>query len=331
MDELEQKPLISVIIPVFKAEKTLSRCLESILGQTLTNLEIILVEDGSPDQSGSLCDKYSETDSRITVVHKKNGGVSSARNTGLERAQGKYIMFCDSDDTVVPTWAEKMYKLIEENSVSLGVCLWSKAHDYMRCIGSSDNQLIDVKMKSEIWTLYKKMLASSVWNKIFIKKVIDEYHLRFDENIEYAEDTIFVLNYLQKCSYGYAVINEPLYIYYEENIGSLSKKYIENFWPCTKMYMEELRKTIEISGAEIPRDYYTHYIHCIASFVNNNGRKDNPHKFIKKFIEGVKVFHSRECKLAFKKGDFKDYHPIYAFVLKKRCYLLVYFIRRVMG
>ena len=106
MDKLE--PLVSVIIPVYKVEKYIRRCIESVQNQTYKNLEIILVDDGSPDNSGAICDEYAEKDTRIKVIHKENGGVSSARNAGLKKAQGDYIGWVDSDDSIEPDYIDKL-------------------------------------------------------------------------------------------------------------------------------------------------------------------------------------------------------------------------------
>lgn len=121
--------LISIIVPVYNTEKYLSACIESILGQTFTNFELILVNDGSKDESGVICDTFSQIDNRIQVIHKSNGGVSSARNSGLEIARGKWITFIDSDDFIKPTFLENLYKPIYEDSkiefVHGGACNWS--------------------------------------------------------------------------------------------------------------------------------------------------------------------------------------------------------------
>ena len=107
MKKLEQ-PLISIIVPVYKVEKYLKRCVDSILTQTYQNMEVILVDDGSPDNCGAICDRYKETDNRVVVIHKKNGGLSDARNAGLDIATGEYIMFIDSDDFVEIDMMESM-------------------------------------------------------------------------------------------------------------------------------------------------------------------------------------------------------------------------------
>ena len=121
--------IISVIVPVYKAEKYLEKCLDSIVGQTYKDLEIILVDDGSPDSSGRICDKYAENDNRIKVIHKKNGGDSSARNAGFKEATGKYIATIDSDDWIELDAYEKMLKKMIENNVDIVRCGFFKDFD----------------------------------------------------------------------------------------------------------------------------------------------------------------------------------------------------------
>ena len=115
------QPLISVIVPIYKVEEYLYKCVKSILAQTYTNLEIILVDDGSPDNCPAICDEFAAKDSRVTVVHKKNGGVSSARNVGLDTATGEYIGFVDGDDYIEPTMYETLYKYIVDNNTDVSV------------------------------------------------------------------------------------------------------------------------------------------------------------------------------------------------------------------
>lgn len=111
--------LISIIVPVYRAEKYLDRCVKSILNQTYINFELILVEDGSPDASGALCDRWAERDNRIRVIHKENGGASSARNRGLDIARGEYIAFVDSDDWIEPQMYEYLYVAMEKSKAQI--------------------------------------------------------------------------------------------------------------------------------------------------------------------------------------------------------------------
>ena len=112
-------PVISIIVPVYKVEKQLNKCIESILNQTFKDYELILVDDGSPDNCGHICDEYEKKDSRIKVIHKKNGGLSDARNAGLDIALGKYIGFVDSDDIIHPQMYEKLYNCINKSNLDI--------------------------------------------------------------------------------------------------------------------------------------------------------------------------------------------------------------------
>ena len=125
--------LISVIVPVYKVEKYLRECVDSILAQTYTNLEIILVDDGSPDNCGKICDEYAQNDSRIKVIHQENGGLSAARNAGLDIATGKYIGFVDSDDYAELNMFEELHKRIIENNADLSICGVKKFGMESRC------------------------------------------------------------------------------------------------------------------------------------------------------------------------------------------------------
>ena len=118
----ESQDLISVIIPIYNVEQYLDRCIDSVKKQTYTNLEIILVDDGSPDNCGKMCDEYAEDDKRIKVIHKENGGLSDARNAGIEIATGEYITFIDSDDYVSLDYVEYMYKLLKDAGAKLSIC-----------------------------------------------------------------------------------------------------------------------------------------------------------------------------------------------------------------
>lgn len=114
--------LISVIVPVYKVEKYIKKCIESIINQTYENLEIILVDDGSPDNCGKICDEYAKKDKRIKVIHKENGGVSSARNLGLEKSNGQYITFIDSDDWIEEEYCEILLTTLKEQNADCAIC-----------------------------------------------------------------------------------------------------------------------------------------------------------------------------------------------------------------
>lgn len=142
-----REPLISVIVPVYNVEKYLPKCIESICGQTFHNLEIILVDDGSTDDSGKICDSYKEKDARICVVHKKNGGLSDARNVGIDKCNGEYIAFIDSDDYVMRDYFEYLYALVERYDSDISICNCSYVYDGAESVDKNFKPL-EMNMKS---------------------------------------------------------------------------------------------------------------------------------------------------------------------------------------
>lgn len=209
--------MISVIIPVYNVETYLRMCVGSICQQTYHNLEIILVDDGSSDNSGVICDKLKLTDNRIKVIHKKNGGLSSARNAGLEIAQGEFISFVDSDDTIHPKMMETLLSLIKNNDIAIcGHQEIKETHLPQQIISFSKDETLT---QSELWTEVFCKLNNAAWNKLYRKNLIG--CLRFTEKLLHGEDLIFNLNYICICKSG-AINRTPLYNYLKRE-GSITK------------------------------------------------------------------------------------------------------------
>ncbi|MBT2614119.1 MULTISPECIES: glycosyltransferase [unclassified Bacillus (in: firmicutes)] len=191
METESNKALISIIIPIYNAEKYLSKCLISITSQTYKNLEIILINDGSTDQSGFISDQFSEKDNRITVIHKENGGVSSARNLGLKTARGKYIGFVDPDDWVDLKMFESLYKLINENQSDIAAC------GYLR--ENPDGVVINKITEPNVFSYNQAEALDAILsedgfkgftcNKLFSADILQ--NIVFDEDIHFCEDLLF--------------------------------------------------------------------------------------------------------------------------------------------
>lgn len=170
------KPLISVILPIYNVAQFLPRCIESVCRQTYDNLEIILVDDGSPDECGDICDKYAEKDNRIVVVHKQNGGLSDARNKGAEIANGEYITFIDSDDYVTDTYVEYLYSLIEKYHTRMSLCTHTVVFE-------KGNNIIYGNGKDEVLTteiclermLYDDVINTSAWAKLYETEMVRKF------------------------------------------------------------------------------------------------------------------------------------------------------------
>lgn len=207
------KPLISIIIPVYNVEQYLHRCVDSVLNQTYKNLEIILVNDGSPDNCPFICDEYAKKDKRIIVVHKENGGLSSARNAGLEIVQGEYISFIDSDDWIHENYIEILYKNLHEKKADISICNFLEIADEEDPIINISNKLRIFNNIEALHELYGALYIQFVvsWAKLFKKYLFEE--LRFPNGkVHEDEFTSYKLLYnAKKIVYS----NDQLYYYYQ--------------------------------------------------------------------------------------------------------------------
>lgn len=218
--------LISVIVPVYNVELYLVRCVESILRQTYSNLEIILVDDGSSDSSGALCETLAKKDSRIRVIHKLNGGQGSARNAGLEAARGRYIAFVDSDDWVDENMYSILYETLVSASAQISVCgIRKQTESGDISLYYPDNSEIRLFSKQEALAElpYNVIITNSMCNKLFASDVLAD--LRVDEDIRY-EDNPFVARCLLKC-HTVVFTSTPLYVYYERKHSTTKSAFSE--------------------------------------------------------------------------------------------------------
>ncbi len=214
-------PLISFIIPVYNVEKYLAQCIESIRVQSHDNIEIILVDDGSTDKSGEICDNFSKTDNRVRVIHKENGGASAARNAGLGIAKGNYIAFIDSDDYVSPSMAEKLLDAISKTDSDLAMCNFA----YTDELGNITESFSDDTKAGEYRTeeLLRKVAAGwtfgiLVWNKLFKKELFDGGLLFLEGRI--AEDEMIAHRLLARVRK--AVIIPDVLCFYRQRTGSVT-------------------------------------------------------------------------------------------------------------
>lgn len=212
--------MISVIVPVYKAEKYLQRCIDSILSQSYTDFELLLIDDGSPDNCGVICDEYAVKDSRVRVFHKENGGVSSARNLGLDHAKGDWVSFIDSDDWVETNYLESFTAVLDSDFIIGGVRLCSST----KTIELKDSRY-PVDMLIDFINANKGGRINSPWGNLLRRCIISGDRLRFDENVRFAEDIIFNLQYLCHCN-SIRTISNCGYNYWDYEISNeASSKY----------------------------------------------------------------------------------------------------------
>lgn len=216
-------PLISVIVPVYRVEKYLERCVKSILSQTYKNLEVILVDDGSPDQCPAICDACAEKDVRVKVIHQENKGLSGARNAGIDAASGEYLAFVDSDDYVSPHFIEELYQLLQDTGCAIGQCRFS----YVKGDGlveEGDSAFCIYRGESLMEQLYgpeeKATCFVVAWNKLYRAELFKETGIRYPEGrIHEDEATTYRLFHEAK---KLAFLDRALYGYYTENGGSIT-------------------------------------------------------------------------------------------------------------
>lgn len=206
--------MISIIVPIYNVEKFLPKCIDSLLNQTYRDIELILIDDGSPDASGEICDRYASNDPRIIVIHQTNRGVSAARNVGLNIATGEYIGFCDPDDFIAPEMYEKMIDAIKQNHADMVIC----GYDYFNERYQKDESRLYKVRDNENLTLedvYSRLsdmpptIRHGVVNKLFRKILLTD--IKFDESLHSTEDGNFLLDYLLHVK-STVFIHEPLYM-----------------------------------------------------------------------------------------------------------------------
>ena len=220
-EEQTRQPAISIIVPVYKAERFLNECIDSILAQTFPDFELILVDDGSPDTCPALCDAAAAKDKRIRVIHKKNGGQSTARNAGLDAARGEWIAFVDSDDTITPDYCAKLYAAVQQTGAQIAACNYRQVDESGQPLKEQylhvRAEVLDQKEALEHCTLLPYMV---VWNKLFHSAIFET--LRFRENLIY-EDTILMAQAIERTE---KVVNIPdqMYLYRKVRGSTMNSK-----------------------------------------------------------------------------------------------------------
>ena len=220
----------SIIVPVYNCTKSLNYCAQSVLQQTYPDWQLILVDDGSSDGSGELCDRLAAENERIQVIHKPNGGVSSARNVGVDVATGEYIVFCDSDDYLEPDYLEVLLETAKNNPDCGHIwCCFQTVTGYQKenavpnCSAAENIQRYTLQ---DYMTLHEMWLDAGPWNKLYRSDIIKSSGVRFPEDLSLGEDWLFNLAYIDASENGrIAVITKPLYNYVRGNDESLDFKY----------------------------------------------------------------------------------------------------------
>lgn len=269
------KPIISIIVPVYKVEKYLNRCLDSILAQTFQDWECLLIDDGSPDSSGLICDKYAELDTRFSVFHKSNGGVSSARNQGLDMASGSWVTFVDADDFVSPNYLGNLYAPVSLDAsidfVNGSGTYFHNGHRVRKIEELEDSVSEDVV---KLFSFFKGYICGRLFKRAIIEKSCDGYPLRFDPTIRFSEDKLFMMMYITLVK-RYAVSSEAGYFYNRDNESSATHR-------------------IRLSYSESVYNFKLKY-NCITTFVSEHHLEEMSIK--KQFVSLSRTLYPILCSI----------------------------------
>lgn len=301
--------LVSVIVPVYNVELYLEKCLDSLMNQTYKNLEILLIDDGSLDNSGSICDEYSKKDSRFVVIHKSNGGVSSARNEGLKQMNGNYFTFVDPDDVVDKNYVKILLENCLKHNCEISICGVRDVYEnqQIRSCSKKFKKKID-KSRAIQEVLNSKYYTGVVWGKIYKKEILD--FIRFDENLKIAEDLKFLINILENIESVYVDTTVCLYNFTLRNNSATSCEFNEN-WKNEILLCENIENTLTNKKLKkyAKKRYIKINLDCIIKLVREGYDLNN--KELSNLIKNIK-----NKKNIYYKFQFKE--KIKLFVLVKK-------------
>lgn len=327
-------PIISIVVPVYNVEKYLERCVESIRNQSLNDIEIILVDDGSSDLCPQLCDKYALEDDRIRVVHKKNGGLSSARNAGMKIARGKYIGFVDSDDSVLPTMYEEMLQVIQKEDVDFVMS------DYNRILRSGNSFLKTLSIPAGFYNkkkivdkIYPSLIMSgnidygpllSVWHCLYKLQFLRNNQISFDEDVRWSEDNIFSAIVGYCANSFYYLKGRALYNYYQ-NEGTITTTYRKGAWNVYCTMNKHLREYFsQTKGYDFGMQLNFHLIYYACNCIGQALGLLN----VERIREIKNILYSSELCKAFNDIKLSDINvpiklKIQLFLMKKKKYRIL--------
>lgn len=294
------KTLITIVVPVYNVEKYLNKCVESIVNQTYENLEIILVDDGSPDNCPQMCDEWAKKDCRIKVVHKKNGGLSSARNAGIDAMTGDYVLFIDSDDYIELNMAEIMYTNIIKDNYDVCVCNNSHTDKNYNIISTTGFKGTVLKGDEIIQSFLKTTVfdSSSTCNKMYKYSVLEKYNLRFDETIKWGEDYPFNYYYFRVIDKMIS-IDDVLYHYLMEREGSITDNVTSGSvsrWQFVRMSMLE-EKDNKVNY-KIALSKYASELMCTLRELLNSGNKELINQHFAEITDEIKEYYKEFMTLS---------------------------------
>lgn len=304
--------MVSIIVPIYKVEKYINKCIDSILNQKLKDFELILVDDGSPDNCGKICDEYSKKDNRIKVVHKKNGGLVSARQAGFKVSTGEYIGFVDGDDYIEENMFFDMMEKAKEYNADMVLCDFFHLYPDKKVKSKQYFEGGFYDKKSLEKYIYPKMIFSgsyysfgftpSCWSKIFKREVLENNIMKVDTRIKMGEDAAFTYPCMLDSNNIYFIKNKYLYNY-RINPKSMTQSYDKNLWNIILLPYYRLKEKSFESDFDISFQL-SYYLLYLINFVIRNEAKAGKIKSLKDKIKIIKeILYNDDILNAIKEVD----------------------------
>jgi len=312
---------VSIIIPIYNTEEYVEQCIKSVLNQSYQNLEIILIDDGSTDQSRNICQKLKKLDERIQLFEQKNEGVSKTRNRGIEIATGKYIMFVDSDDLLDKTCVESLLKETKEEAFA--ICNINRFYQNETNIKIKK---LDKKncyySREEFIKIYKMELLNSPCGRLYERERIMQKQIRFDEEISLGEDLLFNFEYLKDFK-KITLVNQFLYFYRIGNGDSLSKKYYCNMYEIQFKLLNAFRCFFQMNDKNIVEPQAFKFVTTILSneYYNSNNFFQN-NKKVKQLMKDTNIIKEIRNQKAYK-------NKLEYFLLSHQLYLEYHMLQKI--
>lgn len=328
---------VSAIVPVYNSEDTVEATVKSIINQTITDIEVLLVNDGSTDNTLQVCKKMEAVDNRIKIINKENGGVSSARNTGLKIARGDYIGFVDADDWIEPNMFESMYSDMLSKNADIAMSNFyngkNKVHlDIERSV-LHNNDIFNLIVKNIISPVEDStsVIMGNVWRCLFTKDIIKDIY--FIEELPYMEDQLFVLEALLNANI--VIINQSYFYHYNVNYSSAMRNYKDNFYSLGKLYFEKLLLLLTKydSRMKVEENLRKRYLILILSFIRNEVHIDNPYNFLQRIRNIKQICNDKLLKNYLddvSRLNLKLQQKISFNLISKNNYLILYFFQKIL-
>lgn len=322
MNTIPQNPLISIVIPIYKVERYINKCIDSILKQSYSNLEIILVDDGSPDKCGKICDEYKQKDSRVKVIHQKNKGLSEARNSGTDIATGKYITYVDSDDWISEDMIEILYNKIRENHTKIACGAYEGFFEDGTTISNSHSNKTYIYSRREALDcfLFNNYLTPCVWGKLYDIELWSDIRCPEGKLFEDQFTTYKILDLCEKVVF----VTKPLYHYRKRNGSIGHSNFNEKTYQLYDAINEEYNYISKKYGEQCPNIAVaktTWEIVFINMMISNNYRDKNVIKKTQKFAKN-NIKKIIQCKYISKTRKIQIILFTYSFPLYVKFYKL---------